>query len=143
MTLFELNNKVQDFDIETELDKIIKDNEHVFVDANTEMLYSGIDSEGNSLGEYSPKTIDYKLKPGDHDHKIDNITLKDLGDFYSGKSIIKENRDWTIISKDWKQEKLETDFGKAINGIDKERTAEITDDILTPNITKALQNAIS
>lgn len=139
MTIEELSKNVAAFDVESELDKIIQKNDKVFIDANKEMLYSGIDSSGQSLGDYAPRTIEYKKKKG---QPYDSITLKDEGDYYKGKSIINLNNEWSIKSSDWKQEKLENDFGMGINGLDQKRTSEIIDDILTPQLTKAFQDIL-
>lgn len=141
MTLDELNKKVQDFNFEVAFDKIMLENSKVFVDANKEMLYSGIDATGTSLGEYANSTKQYKQEKG---QPYDRITLKDSGDFYLGKRLIsEENFDYTIESNDYKQEILNEDFGIEINGIDKERTIKIIDEVLTPKLTQAIQNVIS
>ena len=47
---------------------------------NTSQLYElGVDSLGNSLGEYSPFTIPFKVEKG---QRFDHVTLKDTGGFY-------------------------------------------------------------
>jgi hypothetical protein len=138
MTLIELNNKIQAFDLDSELDKIISKNEDVLVDANTDMLFSGIDANNKSLGEYAPSTIEYKKAKG---HPYDRITLKDEGDYYTGKKLVKGNG-YTIISSDYKNAKLVEQFGIDINSVDKSRMATITDEILTPELTEAYQKAI-
>jgi len=135
-TIFELYDRVKAFDLQAELDKVIEASEAEIVDANTEMLYSGIDSEGKSLGEYAATTVEYKKKKG---HPYDRITLKDEGDYYSNKKLVKKSSKYTVISSDYKNEKLETDFRIGIDGVDESRMGIITDDKLTPGITKAFQ----
>ena len=136
MTIFELNTRVQSFDLKEELNKVIKESEAEIVDANTEMLYSGIDAKGKSLGEYAHSTVEYKKKKG---APYDRITLKDEGDYYSGKQLVKSGESFTVKSTNYKNDKLENDFGIDINSLDEKRMANITDDKLTPGITKAFQ----
>lgn len=139
MTIEELNNNVQAFNLQNELDKIIIEVSPELVDANTEMLYSGIDAEGKSLGQYAPRTIEYKEKKG---QPTDRITLKDTGEYYAGKEVVKTGDDYTIISTDPKNDKLVIDFGIEIDSIDKNRMGEITDDQLSPKLTDALQKVL-
>lgn len=138
-TIFELYDRVKAFDLQAELDKVIEASEAEIVDANTEMLYSGIDSEGKSLGQYADRTIEYKKKKN---QPYDRITLKDEGDYYSGKKLVKNNSKYTVISSDYKNAKLETDFGIGINGVDESRMAILTDDKFSPGITKAFQDIL-
>lgn len=137
MTITDLNKRVQSFDVELALDKIILKHEKEILDLNRNQLYSGIDSKGQSLGEYSPKTVEYKKEKG---QPYDRITLKDEGDFYAGFKI--DNTDYSIASTDFKNEQLTKDFGKDIHGLTKENAATITDEKFTPELTKALQDKI-
>lgn len=133
MTIFELNTRVQAFDLQEEIDKLIKENEPEIVDANTSQLMDGVDSQGKSLGEYKSKSYaDYKLMK----NPKGVVDLKNEGDFHTGFFIDDKNR---LDSKDSKTGKLTSWYGEGIFGLTTENMNSITDDKLTPGITKAFQ----
>ncbi len=142
MTLEELNNKIQAFDIVAEIDKTIKDEQSVIVDTITqEQLYEkGIDGAGQSLGDYAPRTKVIKQAKG---QKINNITLKDTGDFYAGFEVRGQNGAYEITSTDWKTPKLERMFGSKIFELTEQNKDEIIQKDIIPALTQKLQKAIS
>lgn len=132
-TIFELYDRVKAFDLQAELDKVIEASEAEIVDANTSQLMNGIDSTGKSLGEYKSKSYaDYKLMK----NPKGVVDLKNEGDFHSGFFIDDKHR---LDSKDSKTGKLTSWYGEDIFGLTKENMSSITDDKLTPGITKAFQ----
>jgi hypothetical protein len=138
MTILELNKNVQAFDVEKELDKLILANEKEILATNKEQLYEyGVDSRGVPLGDYALKTQEYKQEAG---QRYDHITLNDTGDFYQGFKI--DIQDYEIGSTDSKANKLRAEYGDDIFGLTKENTAELTDNKLTPGLTKALNDTI-
>jgi len=139
MTIDELNIKVQAFDVLKELEIIIKTIEPEIIDSNTAQLYSGIKSTGESLGEYRPETVKYKKEKG---QPYDRVTLKDEGDFYSGFYIQLRNGNFEVDSKDSKTDKLATKYSEDIFGLTTENMANITDDLITPKLTKKLQDIL-
>ena len=94
----------------------------------TSQLYQdGIDSQGNSLGEYTPYTIEIKLG-GDGDKRIDHITLKDTGGLYETFEIIPTKKGFTIFANTSTEDGDLTDrFGKDIIGLTKENEKLLID----------------
>lgn len=142
MTIFELNDKIQSFDVNVALKKAVKDNEHIIVDtiAEKQMYEKGIDGRGESIGGgigYAPKTIDYKIAKG---QPTDRITLRDTGDFHAGMFV--DEGKMEVSSTDEKTEKLTNDWGKEILELTKENRAEITDEYLTPSVTNSFWDSL-
>ena len=82
----------------------------------------GIDSDDNSLGEYSLRTIAEKIEKGDrHDH----VTLKDTGAFYDSFRIEVDKNGFNIIADDvaFYDRPLTEVYGLEILGLTKENTA--------------------
>lgn len=135
-TIFELYDRVKAFDLQDEINKLIKENEPEIVDANTSQLMNGIKSTGESLGKYKSKSYeDYKLTK----NPKGVVDLRNEGDFHTGFFIDDKNR---VDSKDSKTGKLTDWYGEDIFGLTKENMAIITDDKLTPGITKAFQDIL-
>lgn len=95
--------------------------QNYIIELNTiEQLYNkGIDSQGKSLGSYSPFTVKEKIKKG---QPTDRVTLKDTGEFYksfqidlSGDDIIIE-ADTIKIAWDGAQDLLDI-YGDDILGL--------------------------
>jgi hypothetical protein len=88
------------------------------------MFEDGVDSKGESLGQYSPFTIALKEKKG---QRIDHITLKDTGEFY-GSMEVKAKRDEIIVSADMKKPDtdLEVIYPNAL-GLNEKSLSEIRD----------------
>ena len=80
-TIFELYDRVKGFDLQEEINKLIKENEPEIVDANTSQLMNGIKSTGESLGKYKSKSYeDYKLTK----NPKGVVDLRNEGDFHTG-----------------------------------------------------------
>jgi len=103
-----------------------KDNrvQNYIIDLNTEgeqtsQLYNlGIDSEGNSLGTYSPYTIQFKIEKG---QRFDHVTLKDTGDFYETFKVKPSKKGFEIIANPNKDDdNLFEIYGKEIVGLTKD-----------------------
>lgn len=106
---------------------------------NQEQMYEkGIDSEGQSLGEYSSFTIGEKIKKGQrHDH----VTLNDTGDFYNSMKFKNGKDGFTISANMIKPDtNLETIFPNAL-GLTDESLQEIKDLVL-PRFKEAVLEAI-
>ena len=111
---------------------------------NTEQLFQrGIDSEGESLGVYSPFTIAYKKAKG---QRYDHITLYDEGDFYRG--FFAKTSGWpgevVFGSSDSKYDELADRYGDAIFGLTKDSINEFTeqiDGVVQERCTKAILSA--
>jgi hypothetical protein len=91
-------------------------------------LYEGIDSRGVSLGEYSPYTIELKLKNNyGGDKRVDHITLRDKSDFYDSFKISLTDEFDLLISAETKKEDtdLAKQFGSDIIGLTDEHLNRI------------------
>jgi hypothetical protein len=105
------------------------------IDLNTEVqLYEkGIDSKGNSLGDYSFVTK-YYFKPlaatEGRDGRTDHITLKDTGEFYRSFKV-KVYKDSFVISANTQKEDndLAQIFGREILGLTNESLSELIPEI--------------
>jgi hypothetical protein len=110
---------------------------------NTEQqLYLGIDSLGNSLGEYAPSTIAIKKRKG---QPTDRVTLKDTGDFYKDFDIIVDEEGFIITNVNEKTLSLTDRYGNDIFGITDENFEAVIKyvngrlkDIITESILKDL-----
>ena len=94
------------------------------IDLNHGQLQSGIDSQGESLGEYAPSTIEYKKRKGQiHTH----ITLKDSGDFYDSFQVVVTSTDIIIITKPVKSDgtNLIEEYGEDIVGLTPENLEKL------------------
>lgn len=102
--------------LETQAITIVRENDNILIDMNTEQLYAGLNSKGQSLesigGPYSPVTIAMK---GDRE-RTDVVTLKDYGDFYEGFYVETKDGGWQIDSNDWKTAELISRWGDEIFG---------------------------
>lgn len=89
-----------------------------------DQLYDkGIDSEGNSLGEYAARTIQHKIETGE---RYDHVTLKDTSDFYESFKI-KNGSEGIIITADTNKggDDLAFIYGPKILGLTPENVAEV------------------
>lgn len=120
---------------DTQAVKIIKENDHIVIDMNTEQLYAGVNSEGVSLesigGPYSPVTVEIKKSKG---QPTDRVTLKDTGDFYEGFFVKASGGMWQISSKDDKTQKLIDDWGADIFGNTPKDEKEINIEYILPGL---------
>lgn len=106
---------------------------------NIDQLFErGIDSKGQSLGEYSPFTISYKKKKG---QRYDHVTLRDEGDFYEGFFADADSWPVGINSKDSKTGELTDKYGDDIFGLTKDSTDELNEQI-REELIEACQGAI-
>jgi len=83
----------------------------LIIDLNTiDQLYNeGIDSLGNSLGEYSAYTKSIKGAKG---QRTDHITLKDTGEFYNSFRVILSGNKLQIVANPIKEDtNLFREFG--------------------------------
>lgn len=110
------------------IDSYIKDNEDFIAELNSigQLREKGIDSFGNSLGEYAPSTI---AKKKDKGQITSHITLEDEGDFYRGFVVKPTSDAFTITSNDNKTFELTYRFGDAIFGLTDENKAELSIEI--------------
>ncbi len=81
----------------------------------SQLFELGEDSLGDSLGSYSPFTIEKKKKKG---QPTNRITLKDTGEFYSSFNVVPYRGGFTIKANPIKEDSnLYDDFGADIIGL--------------------------
>lgn len=134
----DLAERVISIDINQMLFTILEDTtlQVQIIDLNTEsQLYDqGVDSEGNSLGEYSFWTRVY-WKPlaasQGRDGRTDHITLKDTGDFYASFRVINDMDGFTVSANTIKEDgnDLAVIYGDKILGLSSESLSQIKPEI--------------
>ena len=101
--------------------------EKFVLDANRDQLYlRGIDASGNSLGNYSPYTVQYKISVG---APYDRVTLKDEGDFHASFFVEYDGDRLTIYADDVKTASLVRRYGPDILGLNFSSMEELADRI--------------
>jgi len=95
-------------------DSRIKD-EIIRLNTEEQLFRRGIDSDGKSLGTYSPFTVEIKKKKG---QPTNRITLKDTGEFYDSFRVTANRVSITIDADPIKDDNnLFDDFGEEILGL--------------------------
>ena len=143
-TLTQSIKKLKSFDFEKAILKVVKDNDNVAIDLNTDSQLGekGIDSKGNLLpGPYAPFTIDQKAGLSRFGGITDHITLYHFGSFHEGFFMDTSKFDIMIDSSDSKTPKLKSDWGEDIMGLTQDSQSEFNNHIL-PDIQSALKNGI-
>ena len=107
--------------------------------SNRETLYNkGEDSEGESLGEYSPFTVELKKQKG---QPFDRITLFDSGDFYRSFKLFIGSNYIEIQSDPVKEDgtDLLVEFGEDVLGLQEDQLDKLRD-MLIPVMIKITKN---
>ena len=87
----------------------------------------GQDGLGVELpGPYAPFTVEIKKAKG---QRYDIITLYDEGDFHRSKSINFSDVGFEVVATDWKTDKLISEWGEDIMGIQKDNLEIISNDM--------------
>lgn len=122
-------------DIVKTVQQVIKDNEHIILDMNTEeQLYEkGIDSKGASLGEYSPVTIAIKRRKG---QPTARVTLRDSQDFHRSFYIEYRADGFEIKASNSKTDELMDIYGDEIIGLTDENMKDLKDNYIKPELIK-------
>jgi len=137
--------------LEREADKlfveILKDDlvQAQIIDFNLEQMYEGgIDSEGNTLGQYAQITVSYwkpLARSLGNDGRTDHITLKDTGEFYKSFRIKLDKDGFKITANTIKED---TDLAKIypkVIGLTKESKAMVSE-LITPYMVEAIRKEI-
>ena len=97
-----------------------------------QLFNEGIDSLGDSLGEYSPFTVELKKAKG---QPTNRITLKDTGDFYKTFKVEVKDDSFFINANPIKEDNnLFDDFGSEIVGLTEDNQKKISKTILDNTI---------
>ncbi len=140
-TLTQSIKNLKSFDFEKAILKVVKDNDNVALDLNTEsqLFGKGIDSKGNLLpGPYAPFTIEIKNLKG---QPTNRITLRDTGEFHEGFFMKATSFPVEIDSSDSKTSELKSQWGEDIFGLTDESQSEFNEQILD-DIQTALKKGI-
>lgn len=131
----ELYKKLSSFNVDKIIDSTTKSIESMLIDANThEQLYlHGKLSNGESLPPYTLKSKWLK-SAGGGDKRIQNMTLKDEGDFYKGWKIKYQKDQFTFYSTDSKTGELVKRYGEEIFGLTTANLQEFIDKDYRPEI---------
>lgn len=112
------------------------------IDLNTGQLYDkGIRADGVELGQYAPFTIEYKTKVAGglgNDTRVDHITLRDTGAFYSSFRFKNESDGFVIEADTIKDggDDLADIYGIKILGLTNESIGEIKPEIVERMVEK-------
>jgi hypothetical protein len=137
--------------IEKKADKffveILKDSnvQAQIIDLNLEQMYEGgIDSEGNSLGQYAQITVSYwkpLARSLGNDGRKDHITLKDTGEFYKSFRIKLENDGFRITANAIKEDTDLAQIYPKVIGLSKESKAMVSE-LITPYFIESIRAQI-
>lgn len=118
---------------------VVKDNETIVVEYITQdqLFEKGEDSEGKSLGEYSPFTVEIKqLKQ----QPTDRITLKDEGNYHESHRIeVTEDGGFKIVVSDFKYGELVERFGP-IDSLNDENLNDLIQAYIFPELLNKLKS---
>ncbi|NQY43853.1 MAG: hypothetical protein HRT87_10975 [Legionellales bacterium] len=105
----------------------------------SQLFELGEDSLGDSLGSYSPFTVEQKKKRG---QPTNRITLKDTGEFYSSFNVVPYRGGFTIKANPIKEESnLYDDFGADIVGLN-ETNLQILRDVYKDKVLEEVRKRI-
>lgn len=104
-----------------------------------QLFKKGIDSNGNSLGQYAESTIKRKKIKG---QPYDRVTLKDMGEFYSTWDIIPQE-DGFIITADGRKGSIDLlqKYGNDVLGLTDENLQVIIQ-LVQDEIIKSIQEKL-
>ena len=118
-------------------DKIIELNTEG--EPTSQLFELGEDSEGKTLGEYSPFTKDIKASKG---QRTDHITLNDSGDFYDSFIVQATKEGFRVTANPIKDDtNLFTEFGIEILGLN-ELNTRILLEFVEPLFEKELEKRL-
>lgn len=120
------------------IEKVIKDNEEIIVEMNSEdQLYEqGIDRNGvqiASYAPYSPITVELKRIKG---QPTGRVTLRDEGDFHYSFYIEFQPGGFEIKASDWKTDMLVKGYGEAILGLTDDNFKDLAQNYVAPAVVK-------
>lgn len=103
--------ELSNIDLNIAISQAIAENENYITDQTRTMLRSGFDAYGKSLGEYSDSYAAYKGKKAP-------VDLLDTGAFQNSFKAVTYDNYMEINATDSKTEKITTNYGDAILGLD-------------------------
>lgn len=125
--------------IEIETLKIIKRNEEIALDLNTEsqLFERGIGADGKKLTpSYTPFTKQIKKAKG---QPTNRVTLRDEGDFHDSFFVKTNSFPVVFEAQDWKEQKLVEKYGIEIFGLTNKNRKEISLNYIKPELVTFLK----
>lgn len=121
-------------DIPIIINETFKDNESIIIDyiIEDQLFEKGVDSDGNSLGDYSPITISIKRQKG---QPTNRITLRDTEDYVNSYSLETRQNDVAIKISDHKFGEIIARFPKT-DALTDENLRDILKNYLLPDLIK-------
>jgi len=116
------------------IEQVIKDNEDIVVEMNSEsqLFDRGIDRDGvaiESYMPYSPITVELKREKG---QPTSRVTLRDEGDFHYSFFIDFKSDGFEIRATDWKYGDLIDKYGEKILGLTDENLNDLVQNYIKP-----------
>ena len=112
------------------------------IELNTidQLFNTGKDANGDSLGEYTPFTVEAKKSKG---ARFDHITLKDTGHFYNSFTVRFDGDDIIIDADDSSMydSPLTVEFGQDIIGLD-DKSLDIIIELIRPELIQYVRNVL-
>lgn len=141
MELNQIVKRIRSFDLEREVLKVVKDNDNIAIDLNTDaqLFEKGIDSNNDLLpGPYANRTIDDKRLKG---QRTDHITLRDTEDFHNSFFMNASSFPVIIDASDSKTSELKSEWGEGIFGLTTDSQSEFNAEIL-PDLQDVYKKAV-
>lgn len=118
-------SEIRKIDLLKIVEKQIVKNEDYITELNTNQLFAGEKSNGQSLPNYSPTSVNVFGKPSGA------IRLYDEGDFYDGFYLSKKDSfPFELDSRDSKSDELQDRYGIEIFGLTNDSTDDLNEEIL-------------
>lgn len=133
-----------DGNLEVQASEVVRENDNVLIDMNTEKLKHGKTSTGDSISpeyasdDYAEMKQDMNPRPG---FGIPDLFLE--GDFQGGFFVEEMEGGWDIDSKDEKRNKLAAKYGEEIFGNTEEDEQEFNKEYILPELVEWIMETLN
>ena len=87
---------------------------------------------------YATLTVILKTQKG---QPTDRVTLRDTGDFHRSLKVKADTQEMEVTASDWKTDKLKAKYGDGILALSDENLDFLKNEIIKPELVKALEKA--